>query len=296
LRNKRMQKFVADDLTGNKNTVNMSVNETDYIKSFSRRKHLAQDRDIASRIDVSEQSRGSVIVGGTIAATELYRIMERSIAEYGEALASEIKPMMVALPDLVGEVIAAAEKRNYLISQLSEISEDSGYLRKVANALIIKNIETSSIKTTQFEGKDVFNWGDNDYIGTILNKAFSDTDPDDLIYPHINKSDYQSYLQASQKIIDLKNQIVSARQDFIKAITIELSKFILENDFDIELIHDEETARGYESMVARCIAGCGIDDSNLGIPQGILDAFETAAPKSNTAADEEFKAALLPQL
>ena len=296
LRNKRMQKFVADDLTGNKNTVNMSVNETDYIKSFSRRKQLAQDRDIASRIDVSEQSGGSDIVGGTVAATALYRSMERSIAEYGEALASEIKPMMVALPDLVGEVIAAAEKRNYLISQLSEISEDSGYLRKVANALIIKNIETSSIKTTQFEGKDVFNWGDNDYIGTILNKAFSDTDPDDLIYPHINKSDYQSYLQASQKIIDLKNQIVSARQDFIKAITSEEFKFVLENDFDIEIIHDEGTAKDFEAMIAGCTAGCGIDDSNLGIPQSILDAFETAAPKSNTAADEEFKAALLPQL
>ena len=296
LRNKRMQKFVADDLTGNKNTVNMSVNETDYIKSFSRRKQLAQDRDITSRIDVSEQSGGSDIVGGTVAATALYRSMERSIAEYGEALASEIKPMMVALPDLVGEVIAAAEKRNYLISQLSEISEDSGYLRKVANALIIKNIETSSIKTTQFEGKDVFNWGDNDYIGTILNKAFSDTDPDDLIYPHINKSDYQSYLQASQKIIDLKNQIVSARQDFIKAITSEEFKFVLENDFDIEIIHDEGTAKDFEAMIAGCTAGCGIDDSNLGIPQSILDAFETAAPKSNTAADEEFKAALLPQL
>lgn len=140
--------------------------------------------------------------------------------------------------------------------------------------------------------KKVFNWGDNDYLGTLLNKAFSDTDPDDLIYPHINKSDYQSYLQASQKIIDLKNQIVSARQDFIKAITSEEFKFVLENDFDIEIIHDEGTAKDFEAM----IAGCGIDDSNLGIPQSILDAFETAAPKSNTAADEEFKAALLPQL
>ena len=296
LRNKRMQKFIADDLTGNKNTVNMSVNETGYIKSFSRRKQLAQGKDIASRVDVLEQSGGKDISGGTVAATALYRSMERSITEYDEALASEIKPMMVALPDAVGEVLAAAEKRNYLISQLSEISEERDYSRKVINALIIKNLEKSSIKTTQFEDKKVFNWGDNDYLGTLLNKAFSDTDPDDLIYPHINKSNYQSYLQASQKIIDLKNQIVSARQNFIKAIASEEFKFVLENDFDIELIHDEETARGYESMVARCIAGCGIDDSNLGIPQGILDAFETAAPKSNTAADEEFKAALLPQL
>ncbi|MGP5194394.1 hypothetical protein ACTXJO_12310 [Psychrobacter celer] len=109
--------------------------------------------------------------------------------------------------------------------------------------------------------KKVFNWGDNDYLGTLLNKAFSDTDPDDLIYPHINKSNYQSYLQASQKIIDLKNQIVSARQNFIKAIASEDFKFVLESNFDIALTRDEETAKGYESMVARCIAGCGIDDS-----------------------------------
>ena len=144
---------------------------TGYIKSFSQRKQLVQGKDIASRIDVLEQSGGNDIAGGTVAATELYRSMERGIA--------------------------AAEKRNYLLSQLSKISEDSDYVRKVANVLIIKNIEKSSIKTTQFEGKDIFNWGgDNDYIGTILNKAFSDTDPDDLTYPHINKSNYQSYLQA----------------------------------------------------------------------------------------------------
>ena len=270
LRNKRMQKFIADDLTGNKNTVNMSVNETGYIKSFSRRKQLAQGKDIASRVDVLEQSGGKDISGGTVAATELYRSMERGIA--------------------------AAEKRNYLLSQLSKISEDSDYVRKVANVLIIKNIEKSSIKTTQFEGKDIFNWGDNDYIGTILNKAFSDTDPDDLIYPHINKSNYQSYLQASQNIIDLKNQIVSARQTFVKAITSEEFKFVLESDFDIDLIHDEQTAKGYESMVARCIAGCGIDDSNIGIPKSMLDAFESTAPKSDAATEEEFKKALLPQI
>ena len=244
--------------------------ETGYIKSFSQRKQLVQGKDIASRIDVSEQSGGNDIAGGTVAATELYRSMERGIA--------------------------AAEKRNYLLSQLSKISEDSDYVRKVANVLIIKNIEKSSIKTTQFEGKDIFNWGDNDYIGTILNKAFSDTDPDDLIYPHINKSNYQSYLQASQNIIDLKNQIVSARQTFVKAITSEEFKFVLESDFDIDLIHDEQTAKGYESMVARCIAGCGIDDSNIGIPKSMLDAFESTAPKSDAATEEEFKKALLPQI
>ena len=63
---------------------------------------------------------------------------------------------MVALPDPVGEVIAAAEKRNYLISQLSELSEDNDYIRKTINALIIKNLEKASIKTTEFKGKKVF--------------------------------------------------------------------------------------------------------------------------------------------
>lgn len=48
---------------------------------------------------------------------------------------------MVALPDPVGEVIAAAEKRNYLINQLSELSEDNDYIRKTINALIIKTLK-----------------------------------------------------------------------------------------------------------------------------------------------------------
>ena len=144
--------------------------------------------------------------------------------------------------------------------------------------------------------KKVFNWGNNDYLGTLLNKAFSDTDPDDLIYPHVNKSNYQSYLQASQKIIELKKQIVNARKIFIKAVTSEEFKFVLESDFDIALTHDEETAKGYESMVACCIAGGGIDDSNIGIPKSMLDAFESTAPKSDAATEEGFKKALLPQI
>src|SRR5699024_10181006 len=106
--------------------------------------------------------------------------------------------------------------------------------------------------------------------------------------PHINKSNYQSYQQASQKIIELKRQIVNAREIFIKAITSEDFKFVLESDFDISLTHDEETAKGYESIIARCIAGCGIDDSNIGIPQSMLDAFDSTAPKSDVATEEEF--------
>ena len=296
LRNKRMQKFVADELTGNKHTVNMSTNEVGYLKSFSQRKQLAQGGDIKEKINVLEKNGNSDVSGNVIAASSLYQSMQRSIAEDDEDLALEIKPMMVALPDPVGEVLAAAEKRNYLISQLSEISEEKDYSRKVINALIIKNLEKSSIKTTQFEDKKVFNWGDNDYLGTMMNKLFSDTDPEDLILKHINISSYRTYQQASQKIIGLKKQIVNARKIFIKAVTSEDFKFVLESDFDIALTHDEETAKGYESMVARCIAGCGIDDSNIGIPQSMLDAFDSTAPKSDVATEEEFKQALLPQL
>ncbi|MGP9687781.1 hypothetical protein ACT3TH_01305 [Psychrobacter sp. AOP22-C1-C5] len=105
--------------------------------------------------------------------------------------------MMVALPNPIGEVIAAAEKHNYLISQLSELSEDNNYLRKVINVLIIKNLEKASIKTTKFKDKKFFNEGKNDYFGTLLNIVFSDTDPDDLIFKHIDKSSYESYLQSS---------------------------------------------------------------------------------------------------
>lgn len=205
---------------------------------------------------------------------------------------------MVALPDPVGEVLAAAEKCNYLISQLSELSENSN-LRKVANALIVKNLEESSIKTTKYEDKEWFNWGDNDYIGTFLNDIFSDTDPDTLIFKYIDENSYRSYLRTSQQVIGLKKQLFEARQNYVSIITNTKTplnfQYILENDFDINLIHDEETARGFEAIVAGCITICGIDDSNLGLPQSILDAFAKSAPKSNDIADEEFQKVLLPQ-
>lgn len=315
LRNKRMQKFVADELTGNKNTNNMSTNEVGYIKSFSQRKQLAQDGDITNKIDVKEKKGRDDILGSAKAALSLYQSMQRSVSERikgteeiisnGNGTKAEedelkflkkVKPMMVALPDPVGEVIAAAEKRNYLISQLNELSEDRDYIRKTINALIIKNLEKASIKTTEFKDKKFFNAGKNDYLGTLLNIGFSDTDPDDLIFKHIDKSSYKSYLQSSQKIIDLKEQIVNARQVFVKAITSEEFKFIIESDFDIELVHDEQTAKDFEAMIASCIAGCGIDDSNIGIPQSMLDAFESTAPKSDMATEEEFKKVLLPQI
>ena len=319
LRDKRMQKFVTNDLADNKNTKSMSeyFPEIEYINSFHQREQLEQGGDIDDKIRIYEKDGKEGFQGSWSSALQLYKSMERSINDNisniekniknyeGGASPEEVtalkilkdtKPMMVALHDPVGEVIAAAEKRNYLISQLSEISEDRDYSRKLINALIIKNLEKSSIKTTEFKGKSLFNGGDNDVIGTALNIVFSDTDRDDLIFKHIDEPNYQHYLQTSKKIIDLKDEIVSARKTFIKAISSEDFKYILENDFDIELTHEAETAKTFESMIARCIAGCGIDDSNLGVPQSILDAFETNPPKSDETTNEEFKKALLPQL
>lgn len=315
MRDERMQKFVVDNLVDNKNTSHMKPWALDYMKSFHQRKQLNESHDINEKIKVSERNSETESSGSFSSASLLYKSMKKSVSERiegteeiisnGNGTESDedelkffknVKPMMVALPDPVGEVLAASERRNYLISQLSELSEDRDYIRKTINALIIKNLERSSIKTTQFEGKDLFNWGSNDYVGTLLNIGFSDTEPEDLIFKHINKSSYESYLQSSQKIISLKKEIVDARKVFVKAITSEDFKFIIENDFDIELVHDEQTAKDFEAMIAACIAGCGIDDSNIGIPQSMLDAFESTAPKSDTATEDEFKKALLPQL
>ena len=325
LRNKRMQQFVADELTGNNNTDGISFfsPEIDYINSFHQRKQLEQGGAIDDKITIYEKDGKEGVQGSWRSALQLYKSMERSINDkisdiedyankgyediedgklYKEAdqkdlnILKDVKPMMVALHDPVGEVLAAAEKRNYLLSQLSELSEDNDYIRKTINALIIKNLEKASIKTTEFKDKKFFNAGKNDYLGTLLNIGFSDTDPDDLIFKHIDKSSYESYLQSSKKIIDLKKKIVNARKEFIKAITNEEFKFIIETDFDIELVHDEQTAKDFEAMIASCIAGCGIDDSNIGIPQSMLDAFESTAPKSDTATEEEFKNVLLPQI
>ena len=143
LRNRRMQKFVADELTGNKNTINMSSNEVGYIKSFSQRKQLAQDGDITNKIDVKEKKGRDDILGSARAALSLYQNMQRSIEEYDEGLALEIKPMMVALPDSVGEVLAAAEKRNYLLKKLDDAQKDKGKIREQVNAIIIDNIKGS---------------------------------------------------------------------------------------------------------------------------------------------------------
>ncbi|MGP9517150.1 toxin VasX, partial [Psychrobacter sp. AOP5-CZ1-12] len=57
LRDKRMQKFVADDLIDNKNTKYMSeyLPEIDYINSFHQRKQLEQGGDIGDKLAIHEK-------------------------------------------------------------------------------------------------------------------------------------------------------------------------------------------------------------------------------------------------
>ncbi|MGP5214866.1 toxin VasX, partial [Psychrobacter immobilis] len=146
LRNKRMQQFVADELTGNNNTDGISFfsPEIDYINSFHQRKQLEQGGAIDDKITIYEKDGKEGVQGSWRSALQLYKSMERSINDkisdiedyankgyediedgklYKEAdqkdlnILKDVKPMMVALHDPVGEVLAAAEKRNYLLSQ-----------------------------------------------------------------------------------------------------------------------------------------------------------------------------------
>ena len=300
LRDKRMHKFVANKLESNKNTTSMSDSEVNYIESVSQRKQLLHDGSIDEKIKVHEKNEKLEITNSKSAASKLYKNMQKSIDGAKKhkirSGGKKAKPMMMALRDPVGDVIAAVEKRNYLISKLDALSQDSDYIRKMTNALIIRNLEKSTIKAMQFEDKKFFNWGDGDLLGTALNKMFSDVDREKLIFKHINKNSYYSYLESSKEIAELKKRVGSARKEFIKAITDDDFKFIIENDFDISVFHDHQTARDFEAMIAACIDGCGVDDSNLGIPKSIFDAFDTNAPKSDATTEDELEKVLLPQL
>lgn len=288
LRNKRMQKFIADDLTGNKNTVNMSVNETDYIKSFSRRKQLAQDRDIASRIDVSEQSGGNDIVGGTVAATALYRSMERSITEYDEALASEIKPMMVALPDPVGEVLAAAEKRNYLLKKLDDKYKDKSKIREQVNAIIIDNIRKSLEASVEYDSTVPQAPGTMGYHITGRNEISQKNNKN--IYNYINQAKFQAVLEEAKKSRQDKAAIAAARQTFVEAITNPEFARVMREDFPK---NDEDSHVGYAQIIAQAIQGIGIDENNIGIPDSIWADYQPEQA-SGMSAKQEFEQSLLP--
>lgn len=288
LRNKRMQKFIADDLTGNKNTVNMSVNETGYIKSFSRRKQLAQGKDIASRVDVLEQSGGKDISGGTVAATALYRSMERSITEYDEALASEIKPMMVALPDAVGEVLAAAEKRNYLLKKLDDKYKDKSKIREQVNAIIIDNIRQSLEASVEYDSTVPQAPGTMGYHITGRNEISQKNNKN--IYNYINQAKFQAVLEEAKKSRQDKAAIAAARQTFVEAITNPEFARVMREDFPK---NDEDSHVGYAQIIAQAIQGIGIDESNIGIPDSIWADYQPEQA-SGMSAKQEFEQSLLP--
>ena len=288
LRNTRMQKFIADDLTGNKNTVNMSVNETGYIKSFSRRKQLAQGKDIASRVDVLEQSGGKDISGGTVAATALYRSMERSITEYDEALASEIKPMMVALPDAVGEVLAAAEKRNYLLKKLDDKYKDKSKIRDQVNAIIIDNIRQSLEASVEYDSTVPQAPGTMGYHITGRNEISQKNNKN--IYNYINQAKFQAVLEEAKKNRQDKAAIAAVRQTFVEAITNPEFARVMREDFPK---NDEDSHVGYAQIIAQAIQGIGIDESNIGIPDSIWADYQPEQA-SGMSAKQEFEQSLLP--
>jgi hypothetical protein len=286
LRNKRMQKFIVDELTGNKNTINMSDSEVGYIKSFSQRKQLNRDRDIASRIDILEQSRGSDILGSTAAATALYESMERSIAEYGEALASDIKPMMVALHDPVGEVFAAAEKRNYLLKQLDDAQKNKGKIREQVNAIIIDNIKSSIEAANQSSTNEQIGYS---RAGLSRNRK-ANSAVGRNVYSYIDESKFKAVLATAKKSRKDKAAIAAARQTFIDAIKTAEFAFVMREDF---LENDEDSHSGYAQIIAEATQGIGIDESNIGIPDSIWADYEPEQIEGMTAK-QEFEQSLLP--
>jgi hypothetical protein len=286
LRNKRMQKFVADELTGNKNTVNMSDSEVGYIKSFSQRKQLAQDGDIASKITISEQNGGSDISGSATAASLLYQSMQRSIAEYDKNLASEIKPMMVALPDPVGEVMAAAEKRNYLLKKLDDAQKNKDKIREQVNAIIIDNIKSRIEAANQ---SSIHEQNGYSRAGLKRNRK-ANSAVGRNVYSYIDESKFKAVLASAKKSRKDKAAVAAARQTFIDAIKRPEFAFVMREDFPE---NDEDSHSGYAQIIAEATQGIGIDESNIGIPDSIWAEYEPEQIEGMTAK-QEFEQSLLP--
>lgn len=286
LRNKRMQKFVTDELTGNKHTVNMNTNEVGYIKSFSQRKQLAQGGDIKEKINVLEKNGNSDVSGSVIAASSLYQSMQRSIAEDDEDLALEIKPMMVALPDPVGEVIAAAEKRNYLLKKLDDSQKDKGKIREQVNAIIIDNIKSSMEAANQSSIHE-----QHGYSRAGLSRNHKEESAVGRnIYKYIKESKFKAVLAAAKKSRTDKAAIAAARQTFIGAITRPEFAFVMREDF---IENDAGSHVGYAQVIAEATQGIGIDERNIGIPDSIWADYEPEKIEGMTAK-QEFEQSLLP--
>lgn len=323
LREKRMQKFVAQDLMSNQSTQLMSNGETSYIKSFHRRKDLAKGNDIDVRISIQEQSATSTRkeVGEDLkyvreshsapnnskeAARALYDRMAHGINEEIEeheynvdsydnpvarrklAFYKTVKPMMVALPDPVGEVLAAAEKRNYLLKKLDDKYKDKSKIREQVNAIIIDNIRKSLEASVEYDSTVPQAPGTMGYHITGRNEISQRNNKN--IYNYINQAKFQAVLEEAKKSRQDKAAIAALRQTFVEAITNPEFARVMREDFPK---NDEDSHVGYAQIIAQAIQGIGIDESNIGIPDSIWADYQPEQA-SGMSAKQEFEQSLLP--
>lgn len=323
LREKRMQKFVAQDLMSNQSTQLMSNGETSYIKSFHRRKDLAKGNDIDVRISIQEQSATSTRkeVGEDLkyvreshsapnnskeAARALYDRMAHGINEEIEkheynvdsydnpaarrklAFYKTVQPMMVALPDPVGEVLAAAEKRNYLLKKLDDKYKDKSKIREQVNAIIIDNIRQSLEASVEYDSTVPQAPGTMGYHITGRNEISQKNNKN--IYNYINQAKFQAVLEEAKKSRQDKAAIAAARQTFVEAITNPEFARVMREDFPK---NDEDSHVGYAQIIAQAIQGIGIDESNIGIPDSIWADYQPEQA-SGMSAKQEFEQSLLP--
>ncbi|MGP5192205.1 toxin VasX [Psychrobacter celer] len=317
LRDKRMQKFVADDLTGNENTRRMYriLPELDYMNSFHQRKQLAQDGNIDDKISIAEKDLKVESQGSLRSANLLYKSMERSINDDIERIEyninegyedseedklyegvekqqlkilKKVKPMMVALPDPVGEVLAAAEKRNYLLKKLDDKYKDKSKIREQVNAIIIENIRQSLEASVEYDSTVPQAPGTMGYHITGRNEISQKNNKN--IYNYINQARFQAVLEEAKKSRQDKAAIAAARQTFVEAITNPEFARVMREDFPK---NDEDSHVGYAQIIAQAIQGIGIDESNIGIPDSIWAAYKPEQA-SGMSAKQEFEQSLLP--
>ena len=341
LRDKRMQKFVADDLIDNKNTKSMSeyFPEIEYINSSHQRKQLEQGGDIGDKFTVHEKYSKTVVgededgeveestlkedANGAInSAFQLYKNMERGINDkiseiekninegYGDSeddklfeesekhqlkILKDTKPMMVALHDPVGEVLAAAEKRNYLLKKLDDAQKNKGQIREQVNAIIIDNIRMRVEAGTGYDSSRSQSPSELAYHIDGKNKVSQANNKN--IYDYIDRSRFKSVLSAAKKSKSDKRDIAKARQIFVDAIGYNKNKqgtldfaFVMREDFPE---NDEESHLGYAQIIAEATQGIGIDESNIGIPDAIWSGYKPKEVAGMTA-EQEFRQSLLP--
>ncbi|MGO2126830.1 toxin VasX [Psychrobacter sp. AOP42-A1-21] len=341
LRDKRMQKFVADDLADNKNTKYMSEHlpEIEYINSFHQRKQLEQGGDIGDKLTIHEKYAKEIVgededgeveeiilkkdANGAInSAFQLYKNMERGINDKISDLESNInegyegyeddkleeesekhqlkilkdtKPMMVALHDPVGDVLASAEKRNYLIKKLDDAQKNKGQMREQVNAIIIDNIRMRVEAGTGYDSSRSQSPSELAYHIDGRNKVSQANNKN--IYDYIDRSRFKSVLSAAKKSKSDKRDIAKARQIFIDAIGYDKNKqdtldfaFVMREDFPE---NDEESHLGYAQIMAEATQGIGIDESNMGIPDAIWLGYSPKKVNGMTA-EQEFRQSLLP--